>query len=327
VTIYPRVGSESTTAEHESMSNKVHSLICSNLGVVIKGKSEVLKLVSVGLLSGGNILMEDVPGVGKTTLAKALARSIDGGFKRIQFTPDLLPTDILGSSIYNPKDGTFHFEEGPIFTNILLADEINRASPRTQSALLEAMSEQQVTIEGTRYKLPVPFGVIATQNPVEYHGTYPLPEAQLDRFTMQISLGYPQPKEEKEILLGQKERHPLETLEPVVTLAEVEEARKLVREVGFEEPVVDYLLALVEASRAEPRLKLGVSPRGSLAMFRAAQALAWASDREYVRPDDIKELAIPVLAHRLMLDTKAKYGGVSKSDVVKELLEKVEVPA
>ena len=309
------------------MSNKVHTRICSNLGVVIKGKTDVLKLVSVALLSGGNLLMEDVPGVGKTTLAKALAQTIDGGFKRIQFTPDLLPTDILGSSIYNPKDGTFHFEQGPIFTNILLADEINRASPRTQSALLEAMSEQQVTIEGTRHKLPTPFAVIATQNPVEYHGTYPLPEAQLDRFTMQISLGYPQPKEEKEILLGQKERHPLDSLEPVVQLTEVEEARKLVREVGFEEPVVDYLLALVEASRSEPRLKLGVSPRGSLAMFRAAQALAWASGREYVRPDDIKELAVPVLAHRLVLDTKAKYGGVSKSDVVNDLLQKVEVPA
>lgn len=271
--------------------------------------------------------MEDVPGVGKTTLAKALACTIEGGFKRIQFTPDLLPTDILGSSIYNPKDASFHFEQGPIFTNILLADEINRASPRTQSALLEAMSEQQVTIEGVRHKLPVPFAVIATQNPVEYHGTYPLPEAQLDRFTMQITLGYPRAKEEKEILLGQKERHPLDTLGSVVTLEEVEGARKEVKEVGFEEPVVDYLLAIVEASRSDPRLKLGVSPRGSLAMFRAAQALAWARGRDYVRPDDIKELAVPVLAHRLVLDTKAKYGGVSKADVVGELVGTVKVPA
>lgn len=308
------------------MSSNVAIRICENLELVIKGKSEVLKLVSVALLSGGNLLMEDVPGVGKTTLAKALARTIDGGFKRIQFTPDLLPTDILGSSIFNPKDGTFHFERGPIFSNILLADEINRASPRTQSALLEAMSEQQVTIEGTRHKLPSPFAVIATQNPVDYHGTYPLPEAQLDRFTMQISLGYPARKEEREILLGQKERHPLESLEPVVSLEEVEEARAAVRKVGFEEPVVDYLLAMVEASRSEPRLKLGVSPRGSLAMFRAAQALAWTEGREYVRPDDIKALAVPVLAHRLVLDTKAKYAGVSKGDIVDGLLESVEVP-
>ena len=309
------------------MSSNVHTRICQNLELVIKGKAEVLKLVSVALLSGGNLLMEDVPGVGKTTLAKALARTIDGGFKRIQFTPDLLPTDILGSSIYNPNDGTFHFEQGPIFTNILLADEINRASPRTQSALLEAMSEQQVTIEGTCHALPVPFAVIATQNPVEYHGTYPLPEAQLDRFTMQISLGYPEPAEEKEILLGQKKRHPLESLQPVVKLSEVEEARKAVREIAFEEPLVDYLLALTDASRREPRLKLGVSPRGSLAMFRAAQALAWADGRDYVRPDDVKELAVPVLAHRLVLDTKARYAGVSKEDIVSELVAGVEVPA
>lgn len=308
------------------MSDTVHSRICSNLELVIKGKSEVLKLVSIALLSGGNLLMEDVPGVGKTTLAKALAQTIEGGFKRVQFTPDLLPTDILGSSIYNPKDGTFHFERGPIFTNILLADEINRASPRTQSAMLEAMSEQQVTIEGQCHQLPKPFAVIATQNPVDYHGTYPLPEAQLDRFTMQISLGYPRKSEEKEILLGQKERHPLESLEANVTLSEVEEAREKVRKVSFEEPVVDYLLTLVETSRQEPRLKLGVSPRGSLAMFRAAQALAWADNRDYVRPDDIKELAVPVLAHRLVLDTKAKYAGASKADIMTELLAQVEVP-
>jgi MoxR-like ATPase len=308
------------------MSKNVASRICENLAVVIKGKAEVLNLVSVAILCGGNLLMEDVPGVGKTTLAKALACTIDGGFKRIQFTPDLLPTDILGSSIFNPKDGTFHFEKGPIFTNILLADEINRASPRTQSALLEAMSEQQVTIEGTCHKLPTPFAVIATQNPVDYHGTYPLPEAQMDRFTMQISLGYPASKDEKQILLGQKTRHPLESLSHVVTLAEVEEARTEVRKVGFEEPVVDYLLSIVEVSRSEPRLKLGVSPRGSLSMFRAAQALAWSEGRDYVRPDDIKALAVPVLAHRLVLDTKAKYAGVGKAEIVTELVSRVEVP-
>lgn len=308
------------------MANHVHTNICKNLEMVIKGKSEILKLVSVALLSGGNLLMEDVPGVGKTTLAKALARTIDGGFKRIQFTPDLLPTDILGSSIYNPKDGGFHFEQGPIFTNILLADEINRASPRTQSALLEAMSEQQVTIEGVQHTLPRPFTVIATQNPVDSHGTYPLPEAQLDRFTMLVNLGYPAAREEKEILLGQKLKHPLETLRPQVQLAEVEAAQIKVREVNVEEPVVDYILALVHATRQEPRLKLGVSPRGSLALFRTAQAWAWAEGRDYVLPDDIKTLALPVLAHRLVLDTKARYAGVSKEAVVAELLSGIKVP-
>jgi MoxR-like ATPase len=300
--------------------------ICANLEKVIRGKPEVLRRLVLTLVAGGNVLMEDVPGVGKTTLAKSLAQSIQGSFKRVQFTPDLLPADILGSSVYNPREGTFHFKEGPVFTNILLADEINRASPRTQSSLLEAMQEGQVTIEGQRYPLPRPFVVVATQNPIEYHGTYPLPEAQLDRFMMKISLGYPERTDEREILEGQKELHPLESLAPVATLEEVVQAQQEVRRVRVGEPVVEYILALVEATRKDVRLKLGVSPRGSLALYRAVQARAYAEGRDYALPDDVKELAVPVLAHRLVRDTKAKYSGVTKEGIVEDLLGRLPVP-
>lgn len=297
-----------------------------NLSLVIKGKEEVLRHLSIVLLAGGNVLMEDVPGVGKTTLAKALAATIEANFKRVQFTPDLLPADILGASIYNPKEGTFHFESGPIFTNILLADEINRASPRTQSALLEAMSEGQVTIEGKRHSLPRPFLVLATQNPVEFHGTYPLPEAQLDRFTMLINMGYPPREEEKLVLLAQQKQHPLAELKAAVTLEEIRKAHDQVRDIRVEDAAVEYIMRLVEETRNEARLKLGSSPRGSLALFRSAQALAFVDGRDYVRPDDIKELAVPVLAHRLVLGTKARYAGLSKAEIVREILEKTEVP-
>ncbi|MBI3924627.1 MAG: MoxR family ATPase [Armatimonadetes bacterium] len=305
----------------------VYTKIMDNLAAVVRGKSDALRLLSITLLARGNVLMEDVPGVGKTTLAKTLARTIRGDFKRVQFTPDLLPTDILGCSVYNPKQGDFRFERGPVFTNILLADEINRASPRAQSALLEAMSEQQVTIEGNCYPLPRPFVVIATQNPVEFRGTYPLPEAQLDRFAVRLNLGYPEPSEERKILTSQKESHPLERLEPTVDLADVLEATEAVTRVAVEEPVVDYILALVERTRSDPRLRLGVSPRGSLALFRTSQALAFSQGRDYVTPDDVKELAVPVLAHRLLLDTKARYSGVSKEDIIREVVAGVEVPA
>ncbi len=304
----------------------IHQRIVDNLAQVIKGKEQVLRYFGVMLLAGGNVLMEDVPGVGKTTLSKALAKTIDADFKRVQFTPDLLPADILGASVYNPKEGSFHFEKGPIFTNILLADEINRASPRTQSALLEAMSEGQVTIEGTRHQLPEPFMVLATQNPVEFHGTYPLPEAQLDRFTCLLNMGYPPRENEKEVLLAQQQRHPLENLEAAVKLDEIVEAHKQVRQVKVEDAALEYIMRLVEETRAEGRLKLGSSPRGSLALFRSAQSLAFSADRDYVRPDDVKELAESVLAHRLVLGTKARYAGVTKNDIVKEILERVEVP-
>ncbi len=238
-----------------------------NLAQVIQGKDDVLDILIVALLAGGSILMDDVPGVGKTTLAKALARSIDVTFHRVQFTPDLLPSDILGSSIYHPVDGCFNFRGGPIFCNVLLADEINRASPRTQSALLEAMSEMQATIEGVLHPLPAPFLVIATQNPIDFHGTYPLPEAQLDRFLVQLHLGYPDEEHEVEVLYSQQETHPVEWVEPVLTREEVLELQDSVKHVHVERNVGEYLVRVVRASREDPHLKLGVSPRGSLMLF------------------------------------------------------------
>jgi MoxR-like ATPase len=300
--------------------------IITNLKSVIQGRPESLKYIVAAFLSGGNVLLEDVPGVGKTTLAKALALSVHGSFKRVQFTPDLLPTDITGSYIYNPREGTFSFKEGPVFANILLADEINRASPRTQSSLLEAMNENQVTIEGNRFVLPAPFMVLATQNPIEFHGTYPLPEAQLDRFIMKLHLGYPELEQEMEILEGQREHHPLENLRPVVELGEVLEAQNRVRQVRVERPVARYLLALVEETRRESRLRLGASPRGSLALYRAAQALAYIGGRSYAVPDDIKELASCVLAHRLMLETKSRYSGVTTESIIADILSRTRVP-
>ena len=292
---------------------------------VILGKPEVMDHLLVALLSGSHVLMEDVPGVGKTTLAKALAKSFAGDFKRVQFTPDLLPTDILGSSIYNPKDGSFTFKEGPIFTNILLADEINRASPRTQSALLEAMSERQVSIEGRTYPLPAPFVVIATQNPVEFHGTYPLPEAQLDRFGMKINLGYPDAENEVEVLYSQFHHHPLDDVKPILPGAQVLELQAAVRAVRVDRKLGRYLVDLATATRRHASLKMGCSPRGTLSLFRITQARAYLAGRDFAIPEDVKIEAVPSLAHRLALDTKAKYSGIHKEDIVRELLEQVAV--
>lgn len=297
-----------------------------NLSQAILGKSEAIDLLMIALLSGGSVLMEDVPGVGKTTLAKALARSIDVTFHRVQFTPDLLPIDVLGSSIYNPVDGTFQFREGPIFCNVLLGDEINRASPRTQSALLEAMSEHQATIEGRTYPLPKPFLVLATQNPIEFHGTYPLPEAQLDRFLVQLHLDYPDSDAEVGILYSRLTTDPLERLEPVLTRQDVVQMQEQVRSVRVEQSVARYVVNVVRTTRTDARLKLGVSPRGSLMLFRAAQAAAYLEGRDYVLPDDVKRLSISVLAHRTVLTSKSKYGNVSKSDVIREIIENTAVP-
>ena len=296
------------------------------LARVILGKGEALDQVLVALLSGSHLLLEDVPGVGKTTLAKALARSFAGDFKRVQFTPDLLPTDILGSSVYNPRDGSFSFKDGPIVTHVLLADEINRASPRTQSALLEAMSEGQVSIEGVTRPLPEPFLVIATQNPVEFHGTYPLPEAQLDRFGLRLSLGYPAAAEELEVLFGQQRRHPLEDVRPVLDAATVLALQAAVRTVRVERTLGAYMVALADATRRHPSVQLGCSPRGTLALFRAAQARALLRGRDYAVPEDVKVEAVPVIAHRLGLETKARYAGISKESVVQDVLAAVAVP-
>jgi MoxR-like ATPase len=295
------------------------------LGRVILGKPEVLEDLLVALLSGSHVLMEDVPGVGKTTLAKALAKSIQSDFKRVQFTPDLLPTDILGSSIYNPKDGSFVFKKGPVFTNILLADEINRASPRTQSSLLEAMSERQASIEGTTHALPSPFLVIATQNPIEFHGTYPLPEAQLDRFGLKIALGYPPKDEEVDILYSQFHHHPVDDVEAVVDGETVVSLQQDVRAVQVDRKIARYFVELADATRHHASLRMGCSPRGTLALFRATQGRAFMEGRDYAIPEDVKRIAVAVLAHRLALDTKAKYSGVRKEDVIGEIMGQVPV--
>jgi MoxR-like ATPase len=301
-------------------------LLQEQLGKVILGKSEVIERLTIALLSGSHILMEDVPGVGKTTLAKALARSFSGEFRRVQFTPDLLPTDILGSSVYNPRDGSFTFKQGPIFANILLADEINRASPRTQSSLLEAMSERQASIEGQTHALPAPFLVIATQNPIEFHGTYPLPEAQLDRFGMRINLGYPPKEREVDVLFSQFHHHPLDDVVPTLDAASVLDLQSAVRAVRVERAIGSYLVELADATRRHPSLRMGCSPRGTLSLFRVAQAHAFVRGRDYTIPEDVRATAVPTLSHRLALDTKAKYAGVLKEDVVREILERVPVP-
>jgi MoxR-like ATPase len=297
-----------------------------NLRRVIRGKDEQTEILTVSLIAGGSVLMEDVPGVGKTTLAKALAISLDAEFHRLQFTPDLLPADILGSSVYNPGDGTFEFHPGPIFCNVLLADEINRASPRTQSALLEAMSERQATIEGHSYPLPAPFLVLATENPIEFHGTYPLPESQMDRFLIYMDLGYPGTEVEVDILEDHARAHPLESLEPVLSTEEIVRMQETVRTVRVEETLRRYIVELVEATRTDGRLRLGASPRASLGLYRASQASALAAGRPYVLPDDVQRLARYVLPHRLILSSKAKYEGVKEPTICEEILDKVPVP-
>lgn len=297
-----------------------------NLGRVIRGKESVIDLLLVALLADGHVLIEDVPGTGKTTLAKALALSLKAKFSRIQFTPDLLPTDIVGGMIYSAANGSFTFRPGPIHANIVLADEINRASPRTQSALLEAMSERQVTTEGESRQLPRPFLVIATQNPIEHNGTYPLPEAQLDRFCMKISLGYPLLADELRLLRDQEHEHPLHAVEAVIDAQALLALQEKVKDVDVEATVLEYIVKLVARTRTDTRLRLGASPRGALDLRRCAQALAFLNGRDHVRPNDVQALAVPVLSHRLLVDLKARHGGLLGERVIEEIVRTEGVP-
>jgi MoxR-like ATPase len=296
------------------------------LGDVIQGKPDVIDLLLVGVLGGGHVLIEDVPGVGKTTLAKALARVFAVSFTRVQFTPDLLPTDILGAQVLNPREGTFSFQRGPIFTNVLLADEINRASPRTQSALLEAMNEAQATVDGVTHALPRPFFVIATQNPADYQGTYPLPEAQLDRFLLRVGVGYPANDAELRMIFARQRSNPLDALVPVADEAELVAMQAQVMEVEVKESVAKYLLRLVALTREHKDFELGVSPRGTLALFRAAQARAFLDGRAFVGPGDVQALAAAVLAHRIQLTAHARYAGTSAASIVNAIVKSIDVP-
>jgi MoxR-like ATPase len=271
---------------------------------VIRGKSDAVQLSIVALLSGGHLLVEDVPGVGKTTLAQTIARSLAGSFQRIQFTSDLLPSDIVGVSIYNQRTGEFEFKPGPIFANVILADEINRTTPKTQSSLLEAMAEGRATIENQTYELPRPFLVLATQNPLEHHGTYPLPESQLDRFLMRVRMGYPSIDNEKQILRSQAFRHPLDEVAPVMSAEDILDLQEEVKNVRVDDALVDYLMEVVAATRGSEMLELGVSPRGTLAIYRAAQALALTENRDYCIADDIKRLIVPIFSHRVVVNSR-----------------------
>ncbi len=301
--------------------------IMDNISKVIVGKRESLRLMMVGLLADGHVLLEDVPGVGKTLMARSLAASIGGTYKRIQFTPDLLPSDITGFNVYHQNEGRFKFQEGPVMANILLADEINRTVPRTQSSLLESMEERQVTVDGRTYSLPTPFFVIATQNPVELEGTFPLPEAQLDRFLLKIDMGYPDKQEEMDILKRFQVQDPFLSLSPVAAPEQIlflqEERKKIV----VSESVREYITLLVQATRNHPMIRYGASPRGSMALMRSAQALAALDGREYTLPDDVKALVKPVLAHRLVLNENERMRGEKPDRILKDILEKTSVPA
>ena len=312
--------------DQESRDNKITALK-SNLESIIRGKSEAVELAIVTLFSAGHLLIEDVPGVGKTTLARAIAKSIDCTFQRIQFTSDLLPSDVLGLTLYNQREHTFDFRAGPIFANIVLADEINRATPKTQSALLEAMEDRQVSIERTTHKLPAPFMILATQNPFEYTGTFPLPENQLDRFAMRISLGYPRIDVEREILMSAKETLDPSTLTPVINSDEVAEIQKELDSVVIDEDIVGYILKIVQGTRDSPKVRIGVSTRGALALKRAVKARALIKGRSYATPDDVKRLAVPVLAHRIALDAySAQESDIDSKALIEGLLDDISVP-
>ncbi len=300
--------------------------IIANVEEVIIGKHAPVQMTVLALLCQGHLLIEDVPGVGKTMLARAIAKSIGCRFSRIQFTPDMLPSDVTGVSVFNQKTREFEFREGPVFAQIVLTDEINRATPKTQSALLEAMAEQQITVDGTTYTLSQPFLVLATQNPIEYEGTFPLPEAQLDRFMLRISLGYPSKTDEASILEAQRMLHPVQVISQVVAIEEFLDAQEQVKSIYVDELVKEYIVSLVDASRHHPDVYLGASPRGSLALYKTAQARAAIAGRDYVIPDDVKALAEVTLAHRLIISPAARIKNVDPREVVQELLDSVPVP-
>jgi len=297
-----------------------------NLEKVMVGKRQTVEFVTIGLLCQGHILIEDVPGVGKTVLARSLALSLGCSFNRLQFTPDMLPSDVTGVSIYNQAKGEFEFRPGPILSQVVLVDEINRATPKTQAALLEAMEERQITVDGKTHKAPSPFMVLATQNPIEYEGTFPLPEAQLDRFLVRVRLGYPNPSDEIEILERQQLRHPIEELKPVIKSKEILDAMGAIKMVFVSDAVKKYIIELVTQTRENADIYLGASPRGSLALFRTGQALAALRGRSYVLPDDIKMLAVPVLAHRIIVSPAARLRELSAERIIDEILGRVAVP-
>ncbi len=300
--------------------------VVENVERVIVGKHYEVQLALIALICRGHLLIEDVPGVGKTTLAKSLSRSLGCTFKRMQFTPDLLPSDVTGVSIYNQKSAEFEFRPGPVMAQIVLADEVNRATPKTQSALLEAMEENQITVDGVTRALPVPFLVMATQNPIEYEGTFPLPEAQLDRFMMRLSLGYPSAADELVVLTAQQQTHPLDSLDQVVSLEDLLQLQQEVRGVYVDRLVSEYIVAVVTATREHQEVYLGASPRGSLALYRASQARAMMYGRDYVIPDDVKELGEPTLAHRLIVSPAARIRNVDPRQIIEEIVEAVPVP-
>ena len=321
--VRPSAGSKPRAAE---IVQQVAERIAVSVSQVIVGKRNEVRLTILGLLSQGHILIEDIPGVGKTMLAKALARSIGSSFSRIQFTPDMLPSDVTGVSLFNQKTREFEFRAGPIMAQIVLADEINRATPKTQAALLEAMEERQVTVDGVTYATPDPFLILATQNPIEYEGTFPLPEAQLDRFLLRIQLGYPAPAEEMNVLTSQQTQHPLSALYQVVSVQELTAAQAAVREVYVADEVKKYIVDLVNATRQHPDVYLGSSPRGSLALFRTAQARAAMAGREYVIPDDVKALAEVTLAHRIIIGPAARIKDINPRTIVHDVLASTPVP-
>ncbi len=317
--------------EGSLITGTIHRLreLQQTIETVIRGKPEAVHLSIVTLLTGGHLLVEDVPGVGKTTLAHTIARCLDCSFQRIQFTSDLLPSDIVGISIYNQQSGEFEFKPGPIFANVILADEINRTTPKTQSSLLEAMAEGHVTVENQTYELPRPFMVLATQNPVEHHGTYPLPESQLDRFLMRVRIGYPSVGEEKEILRQQTHHHPLEQVTPLMNADDILDLQEEIRNVRVDDVLLDYLMEIVTATRNSEMLDMGVSPRGSLALQRAAQALAFTEDRAYCIPDDIKRLVIPVFGHRIVINSRYSNRmrrGEDTENLLADIIKSVRVP-